>query len=227
MKTRMILGALAIVMVVGMVSMIGLAEQDETGNGAPSGAHYTLNILAKDNVADMEGMDGGNGHRIFIALQGNSKIQLQEDETEPYNFEVIDPVASPGDPALFQLPNPYGSGDITGTWSTAYKVYVRALGPLGKQADLYTTVVDSLGTYVYTGEVVELEHKTKGNNKFQNVTTQLLTVLLDIDDDGNLERVPLFADDSYTYFWEIDNEGLRHAQLRFYEIPEEITQPQP
>jgi hypothetical protein len=212
-------------MILGMVSMLAVAAQDETGNGAPSGNHYTLNILAKDNVDDKEGMDGGNGGRIFIALEGNSKIQLQEDVTEPYDFTVIDPVASPGDPAVFELPNPYLSGDIDGTWYTRYAVYVRALGPLGKSADMYTTVVDSTGTYVYTGEIIELEHKTKGENRFQNVTVQLLTVLLDIDADGTLERVPLFTNSAYTYFWEIDNDGLRHAQLRFYEIPQEITQP--
>src|SRR5215213_5641767 len=38
-----------------------------TGNGAPSGAHYTLNIIGvpKDESPDFS---GGNGHRIFVDL---------------------------------------------------------------------------------------------------------------------------------------------------------------
>ena len=38
-----------------------------TGNGAPSGAHYTLNIIGvpKDKSVSF---DGGSGHRIFVGL---------------------------------------------------------------------------------------------------------------------------------------------------------------
>src|SRR5262249_60391823 len=40
-----------------------------TGNGAPSGSHYTLNIIGvpKGKTADMT---GNNGSRIFVLLNG-------------------------------------------------------------------------------------------------------------------------------------------------------------
>ena len=59
--------------------------------------------------------------------------------------------------------------------------------------------------------------KGNGKNSFTNVSKKLLTVLADIDDDTYLERTPLFGDDAYMYFWEYDNQGLRLAQLRFYD----------
>ena len=56
----------------------------ETGNGAPSGAHYTLNIIgmSKDKAADF---DGGSGHRIFVDLGRTgdgvkTRINLREGE---------------------------------------------------------------------------------------------------------------------------------------------------
>src|SRR5438445_10399461 len=44
----------------------------QTGNGAPSGAHYNLNIIGvpRDKTADMT---GDNGHRIFVPLWGIPK----------------------------------------------------------------------------------------------------------------------------------------------------------
>ena len=44
-----------------------------TGNGAPSGPHYNLNIIGvpKDKTADMT---GNNGHRIFVPLLGKTSI---------------------------------------------------------------------------------------------------------------------------------------------------------
>ena len=46
------------------------------GNGAPKGSHYNLNIIGvkKGKTADMS---GNNGHRIFVNLEGKSKIMLQ------------------------------------------------------------------------------------------------------------------------------------------------------
>src|SRR5512142_1067532 len=38
-----------------------------TGNGAPSGAHYNLNIIGVENPKT-DPMTGGDGHTIFVAL---------------------------------------------------------------------------------------------------------------------------------------------------------------
>src|SRR5689334_15021270 len=92
-----------------------------TGNGAPSGAHYNLNIIGvpKDKSADMT---GDNGHRIFVKLGGNTKINLAEGDT----FQVLDANGTDGS-ASFQLPDPDPDNDGV----TAYSVYARALGKPG------------------------------------------------------------------------------------------------
>ena len=50
------------------------AAVTETGNGAPSGAHYNLNIIGvpKDKSADMT---GNNGHRMFVKPDGKTRIK--------------------------------------------------------------------------------------------------------------------------------------------------------
>src|SRR5206468_1429370 len=44
-----------------------------TGNGAPSGTHYNLNIIGvpKDKTASLTGNDG---HRIFVELMGGDSV---------------------------------------------------------------------------------------------------------------------------------------------------------
>ncbi|MEN6603866.1 MAG: hypothetical protein ABFD86_15760, partial [Bryobacteraceae bacterium] len=46
-----------------------------SGNGAPSGPHYNLNIIGvqKDKTADMT---GNQGARIFVPLAGSTQILL-------------------------------------------------------------------------------------------------------------------------------------------------------
>src|SRR5207247_9232553 len=56
-----------------------------TGNGAPSGGHYSLNIIGvpKNKTASMT---GDKGHRIFVPLAGTTKIMLIEGP----DFGVLD-----------------------------------------------------------------------------------------------------------------------------------------
>ena len=37
----------------------------------------------------------------------------------------------------------------------------------------------------------------------------------------DVDQVPLFGNDLLLYSWSYDNEGLKLAQLRFYEVPTE------
>ena len=75
------------------------ATHGGTGNGAPNGAHYNLNIIgvSKDKSGDMT---GNNGHRIFVKLWGKSKIMLGEGDS----FKVLDANGTDGNGAKFQLP---------------------------------------------------------------------------------------------------------------------------
>ncbi|HEX6615497.1 MAG TPA: hypothetical protein VF046_04270 [Gemmatimonadales bacterium] len=203
-----------------------------TGNGAPSGAHYTLNIIGvpKDKAANF---DGGNGSRIFVDLgrngtPANTRINLIEGD-----FGVIDANGTDGT-AAFQLPNPDPDGDGT----TAYSVYVRALGKPGGKASLQSCYEDELGTWCavsFAGgvEPITLERTKSGVAKFTNVSKDLLYVdyctAWDAGLDGTLgttddvctsvDQVPLFGSDLLSYYWSYDNQGLKLAQLRFYEVP--------
>jgi len=204
----------------------------ETGNGAPSGAHYTLNIIGvpKDKSPNF---DGGNGHRIFVDLgktgaAANTRINLR-----PGEFAVLDANGTDGT-AAFQLPNPDPDGDGT----TAYSVYVRALGkPLGK-ATMQSCYEDATGTWCavdFLGGVEPITvERTKGAvGKFENVSKDLLFVdyctawdagadtVLGTEDDvcTSVDQIALFSNNLLSYFWSYDNEGLKLAQLRFYEVP--------
>src|SRR5437867_5990180 len=77
----------------------------QTGNGAPNGAHYNLNIIGKTDCPT-DPMTDGNGHVIFVLLNGGdvatnlngkvastiskvNKIYLQE-APDTNTFAVLD-----------------------------------------------------------------------------------------------------------------------------------------
>lgn len=175
-----------------------------TGNGAPNGPHFNLNIIGvpKNKTADMT---GNNGHRIFVSLTGNTKINLSEGD-----FQVLDANGTDGT-AAFQLPNP----DPNNTGVTVYSVYARALGTPGGNATITTCATDGEGTFCSTLPLVLV--RSKGQSTFKNVSKELLYIFQDIDGDGVSERIPLFDSRLNGYYWSYDNNGLKIAQLRFYE----------
>ena len=184
--------------------MTALAGKGGKGNGAPSGAHYNLNLIGMDRDSSQDGTNG-NGHRIFVKLWGNSKILLTEGSFKVTDYNGLDGEAG------FRLPKADANCD---GWSD-YSVYVRALGKPGGGATMTTCVVDD-GVELCSSESVTLS-RSKGKSSFTNVSKELLTVLLW---DGELDkwvRTPLFGDDEYGYLWDYDNQGLRLAQLRFYD----------
>jgi hypothetical protein len=186
------------------IAVPAFAGKGGNGNNAPSGAHYNLNILG--STEKNPDMTGNNGHRIFVKLQGNTKIYLTEG---PY--KVLDANGTDNDGATFQLPA--ADADCDG-WSD-YSVFVRALGTPGGGATMTTCLYDDGGEYC-SSESVSLS-RGKGKSSFNNVSKELLTVVYDVDGDGDFDRTPLFGDDEYGYLWDYDNNGLRLAQLRFYD----------
>ena len=206
--TKGVLGAVAVAaLLVGLVFVLP-APASATGNGAPSGAHYNLNIIGvpKGKTADMQ---GSNGHRIFVPLFGNCKINLSMGD-----FQVLDGNCTDG-PSAFQLPDPDPENDGV----TAYSVYARALGKPGGSAVATTCYTDAGGDEWCSTENVVLVRDT-GKSSFRNVSKELLTLCLDTDGDTVCDtRVGLFDDSTNDYFWSYDNNGLKLAQLRFYEIP--------
>lgn len=179
----------------------------QTGNGAPSGGHYNLNIIGvpKNKTADMT---GDNGHRIFVPMFGNPKIML----TEGPDFLVLDANGTDGE-ASFELPNP----DPTGSGTTVYSVFARALGTPGGKSLTTTCAIDPAdGSQVCSVTTLTLQ-RSKGKSTFDNVTKDLLYIYADINGDGVLDRVSLFDPALTGYFWDYDNQGLKLAQLRFYD----------
>ena len=209
------------------------AAPGPTGNGAPSGAHYNLNVIgvSKDESADMQ---GASGHVIFVKLDGGSKIWLCEAGVDAGcegvdDFQVIDANGTDGDGALFALPNPDPDGDGT----TVYSVFARALGTPGGKS-ITTTCATGPGEDGVLGtaddeevcSAIQLELvRDSGRSRFQNVSKYLLYIYADVTGDGVLDRVPLFSDSLQGYFWDYDNAGLKLAQLRFYQCATIVPDP--
>ncbi len=216
-------------------STTGTVSATTTGNGAPSGSHYNLNIIGvpKDKTADMNNNDG---HRIFVQLInttgstvgdiiGKNFTDISRVNTillapAPANesFQVLDANATDKTGAVFQLPF---------LVSTTYTVWARALGKPNQTADMTTcattTVIDPTNPLVTIQEVVcslTLTLTRTKNAKFQDVTKQLLTINTGTTLVGTCTSttVELFAPCLQNYFWNYDNHGLKLLQLRFYPV---------
>jgi len=193
-----------------------------TGNGAPSGTHYTLNIhgVAKGKTADMTGSSGNN---IFVPETGKCRINLF-----PGDFQVLDGNCTDG-PASFQLPSP----DAANSGTTTYSVWARALGKPGGSAKA-NTCADQVTTDPTTGATTTTTYcsvytlslqRQKGKSTFGDVSSYLLYIYADINADGVLERYPLFDPALKGYFWDYDNQGLKLVQLRFYPTSSVVPSP--
>ena len=216
-----------------LVFLIGPAYA-EGGNGAPSGAHYTLNIIGVDK-GKTSPMTGSDRHTIFVALGRDGSVTSRIYLT-PGDFQVCDgnafdaafdcngnQIQSQG--AVFQLPcNTNIPADITcdgGTVSASYQVWGRALGQPGGSAVITTCATDPATAEVVcsTENTLDVFTRRTGKSTFRNVTNELTSLVADINGDGVLERVALFAGGLEDFFWQFDNHGLRLAQLRFYLLP--------
>lgn len=187
------------------------------GNGAPTGAHYNLNWIGvpQGKTADMT---GNNGHVIFVALVGNTKILLCEAGVgsaclNVSGFQVLDANGTDGF-ASFALPNP----DPTNSGNSLYSVYVRALGTPGGTATNTTCGVDPAIVADTICSVFQLDLTSHGQKTFQNVTKEMLYVYAVLPGQTTVSRVPLFDSRLKDYFWNYDNNGLKLAQFRFYPV---------
>ena len=174
-----------------------------TGNGAPSGAHYNLNLIGVSNTMTQSNT-GGNV--IFVLLDGTTKIDLSQG-----SFEVLDSNGTDGT-AAFQLPNP----DPTNSGTTTYSVWARALGKPGGSSTTTTCATDPTTGETYCSVYSSVLTRTKGGSTFTDVSKELLYIYADLNGDGKLERYPLFDSALQDYYWSYQNSGLKLAQLRFY-----------
>jgi hypothetical protein len=187
------------------------------GNGAPSGPHFNLNIIGKDNCNGPQHLSGGNV--IQIPLWGPSKILLAQGD-----FAVLDANGCDGT-ASFQLPAQSCDAFVNdgipceddNPAAEVYYVYARSLGKPGGGIKITTCATDPVtGDQVCSTESM-LSVRTKGKQSFTNVTKELTSICWDQDGDGTCDvRIALFDDSLEDYFWSVDNQGNRLLQLRFY-----------
>lgn len=216
-RTWYFLGIIALIIIVFIWYFNSYIKSTEmrtrAGNNAPAGAHYNLNIIGvpKGKTADMT---GNLGHRIFVPLQGNCKIGLNEGD-----FAVIDANCTDGNGAAFQLPNPDPENDGV----TTYSVWARALGKPGGKSTTTPCATDAITGELYCSTYSMIMVRNTGSSKFTNVSSVLLYVYADLNGDGTPERYNLFNDALKDYYWNYDNNGLKLVQLRFYDISTNIN----
>jgi hypothetical protein len=186
------------------------------GNGAPPGPHFNLNI---HGVANGQGFNGNNQNDIFVPLNGKCNIDLSQAST--YDFQVLSSDCVNNPPASFELPAPCSIDATTGlctSSTTVYSVYARALGKPGGQSNTTPCFTDTTGTYCSIYSYVAV--RGTGKSSFTNETSNLLFVTQCIN--GKTSSTPIFSSASAQYFWSYDNQGLRLAQLRFYQVPSAV-----
>ncbi|SRR6266498_1367203 len=188
----------------------------QTGNGAPSGPHYNLNIIgvSHDKNPNMNG--NGSGNVIFVDLGTKSGVAVTTkillSQAADGVFDVLDKNGTDGE-ASFALPAP-------GT----YTVWARALGTPGGQSKIATcaTFIDPI-TFVATflcSTDNEVFVRGTGKSSFKNVTGALTTISLPLGSPAQLAcgtpTVSLFDACLQDFLWQYDNNGLKLLQVRFY-----------
>jgi hypothetical protein len=243
MKTAFIVAAITAL----FAANTAMAQNNGNGNGAKVGKHgFLLNVIAFENCPAGEFVDS-NRHQI--AVQANyrgtgtdktsktNKIFLRAGE----DFLVYDGNACDRTGAQFELPidasNCSNCGDpsVEPTF-TQYEVRARLVGKPGGSVTV-TSCVEMIVLDPDTGEEtlesfcsvgddnVWVETRTVGNGKTQskwdNVSTELLTVCIDTTDDGIEacdERIGLFDARGTDYWWNWDTQGRPHVQLVFFPV---------
>ena len=221
------------------------ALAQNNGNGAKVGKEgFLLNVIAFENCPGGEFLDS-NRHQI--AVQANytgsgadksakaNKIFLRAGE----DFRVQDGNACDRTGARFELPitdaNCSNCGDpaLDPTF-TQYEVRARLVGKPGGSVAV-TSCAEMIVLDLDTGEEtlesfcsvgddnIWVETRTVGSGKTQskwdNVSTELLTVCIDTSGDAICdERIGLFDARGTDYWWNWDTKNRPHVQLVFFPV---------
>jgi len=206
----------------------------QTGNGAPNGPHYNLNIIGVTN-GKKPPLTGSDRHTIFVPLvsdQGaadtdtspGADIFLTQGPFTVCDGNTFDPaydcfgnkIAKQG--AVFQLPCNQNITTATGTTLMActntgpgsvanYEVWARVVGTPGGNGTITTCAIDATNTEVCSMDTVLVRNKP---NRFSNVTDALTSLV------SGTSTFSLFSGGFVNFFWDYDNNGNKLLQLRFY-----------
>ena len=215
-KQLLVVGFLAVVVL--SVGLVGAGAG--TGNGAPSGPHFNLNI---HGVAGGQGFNGNNQNEIFVPLQGKCQINLVQ--APVIDFQVLQPDCVNNPPASFELPAPCAISATTGlctSTTTVYSVWARALAKPGGSSSTTTCATDpTTGELVCSiGAFVSVQTRKSGKSSFSDVSPDLLFLTTCVN--GKSVSTPIFSQNYKNYFWQYDNQGLKLLQLRFYQVPSNV-----
>ena len=227
---------LSIVLAFGFVAGTALAQNN---NPCPGDKEYQVNIIGVPKTKNAN-LTGGEGHRIFVPLNGVTKIYMTGDTSTAAglqcgnSFHVTDANGTDGSATLVvPCENVNAESEDTGL---CFDVWATPLGTPGGSAE-----VDVVCTFDET-VVAELsegscEDVPLGSFDFDLVRNNGQPVQKDItnfmradgcfDTDGSgtcdsgertFNNVWIFNLEALQeYFWEYDNNGLRVAMVRFCE----------
>lgn len=219
------------------------AQNGIYSNGAKVGKDgYILNIIAFDRCPSGEFLDS-NRRQIAVKayypgdvarkLISTNKIFLQRGD----DFQVKDGNACDNG-AKFLLPvvdnacSNCDGGDVDPEF-TQYKVYARLVGKPESGVSVTScvevvmidpiTLEETLESLCSVSDNVWVRTRTVGSgkvqNKWDNVSKELLTICVDTDDDGVCnERYGLFDTDGEDYWWNWGTQGRPHVQLVFVPV---------
>lgn len=232
---------LALVAVAAVVALCSAPAMAQNGNPCPGDKEYQFNILGgKTKNPDM---DGNNGHRIFVLLNGTSKIYMTGD-TDPNtaglqcgnNFNVLDANGTDSDGATILVPcDPLDAQNLDP--DVCFDVYATPLGTPGGPGASVDVVCDfddtcltcdiddnGEGDTCAMGNVDFTLVRNNGKPVQQNITNVFrasgcidLNASLTCDaGDISFNNEWIFnIEQLLFYYWDYTNDGLRLAQIRF------------
>jgi len=101
----------------------------------------------------------------------------------------------------------------------------------GSQIRVLNRIDDVTGAFCSIEQVgADILTRTKGKSTFTNVTAQLLTIVFEVEVETSpgvfvtfQVRVPIFDESLENEYWLYDNNGLRLAQVRFYDCSTNVA----
>lgn len=207
----------------------------QNGNPCPGDKEYQFNILGSKTKNPP--MDNNNGHRIFVLLNGTSKIYMTGD-TDPdttglqcgNSFNVLDANGTDSDGATLLVPcDPLDAENLNP--DVCFDVYATPLGGPGRaDVDVVCDFDDTcLGCDIDGGScalgVIDFSLvRNSGKPVQQNITSVFrASGCIDLNDSDTCDAGDISFNNEWIfnieqlleYYWNYTNEGLRLAQIRF------------
>ena len=235
------------VLVIAMVFASGtaFAGNEATGNAAPSGPHWNINIIGHPKGKSIGG-DYSSGHSIMIPLRNTRETApLICTDLQDVNGVHVTPIKPPEpydgnyepagakiyfvlgdhfeildrdatDPDGAKIMVPVGTTETGGT-VVKFDVYIRVLGKPNQCMKIDTYFFDSYNQlWLQTGTVSV--YRQKGKSTF--VTANELFTICEYDPlTGKCSNVLTAFDNAflnYYWLWDVVNNGTRLLQMRLY-----------